>query len=207
MLRFLIDNIYVLVGGQVFQQSTGIPISINCNPLLADPFYIHWRCNLSKSFYMRRRYHLLSIYYILCVDSIYANKLATKDITNFSTSPSYLDILLKFNANDKLTIHLQDKRDDFNAFPTYVVIFHHSLVNGFSNSRLIRYARACSTYDQFLIRGILLTDKLMSRTEEFLQYRLHASFRKFYGRYNTSFHLAKCCLMCFMPLVNAFLTH
>ena len=30
-------------------------------------------------------------------------------------------------------------------------------------SQLIRYARACSTYDQFLVRGNLLTNKLMSR--------------------------------------------
>jgi hypothetical protein len=30
-------------------------------------------------------------------------------------------------------------------------------------SQLIRYARACSTYDQFLARGSLLTNKLMSQ--------------------------------------------
>jgi hypothetical protein len=49
-------------------------------------------------------------------------------------------------------------------------------------SQLIRYARACSTYDQVLVRGNLLTDKLMSRG--FQLSRLQAAFRKFYGRYN-----------------------
>jgi hypothetical protein len=38
MLEFLIDKIYVVVGGQVFQQSVGIPMGTNCAPLLADLF-------------------------------------------------------------------------------------------------------------------------------------------------------------------------
>jgi hypothetical protein len=46
----------------------------------------------------------------------------------------------------------------------------------------VRYARACWTYNQFLIRDSLLTNKLMS--QGFLQPRLQAAFRKFYGRYN-----------------------
>jgi hypothetical protein len=42
MLAFLIDNIYVFVGGQVFQQTVGIPMGTNCAPLLADLFlYSH----------------------------------------------------------------------------------------------------------------------------------------------------------------------
>jgi hypothetical protein len=49
-------------------------------------------------------------------------------------------------------------------------------------SQLIHYARACSTYNQFLVRGSLLTNKLMS--QGFQQSRLQAAFREFYGRYN-----------------------
>jgi hypothetical protein len=49
-------------------------------------------------------------------------------------------------------------------------------------SQLIRYARAFSTYDPFLVRGNILTDKLMS--QGFQLSRLQAAFRKFYGRYN-----------------------
>jgi hypothetical protein len=36
MLGFLVDNIYVVFGDQVLQQSVGIPIGTNCAPLLAD---------------------------------------------------------------------------------------------------------------------------------------------------------------------------
>jgi hypothetical protein len=38
MLEFLIDNIYVVVWGQVFQKSVGITMGSNCGPLFADLF-------------------------------------------------------------------------------------------------------------------------------------------------------------------------
>ena len=38
MIGFLVDNIYVVFGDQVFQQSVGIPMGTNCAPLLADLF-------------------------------------------------------------------------------------------------------------------------------------------------------------------------
>ena len=42
MLEFLIDNIFVIFGGRVFQQTAGIHMGINCAPLLADVFlYSH----------------------------------------------------------------------------------------------------------------------------------------------------------------------
>jgi hypothetical protein len=38
MLGFLVDNIYVVFGDQIFQQSVGISMDTNCAPLLADLF-------------------------------------------------------------------------------------------------------------------------------------------------------------------------
>jgi hypothetical protein len=38
MLEFLIDNIFVILGGRVFQQTVDIPMGTNCAPLLADLF-------------------------------------------------------------------------------------------------------------------------------------------------------------------------
>ena len=38
MLEFLIDSIFVLFGGRVFQQTVGTPMGTNCAPLLADLF-------------------------------------------------------------------------------------------------------------------------------------------------------------------------
>jgi hypothetical protein len=38
VLDFLVDNIYVVFGDQIFQKSVGIPMSANYAPLLADLF-------------------------------------------------------------------------------------------------------------------------------------------------------------------------
>ena len=38
MIEFLVDNIYVRFGGQLFRQVMGIPMGTNCPPLLADLF-------------------------------------------------------------------------------------------------------------------------------------------------------------------------
>ena len=38
MLEFLIDNIFAIFGGRVFQQTVGIPMGKNCAPLLVDLF-------------------------------------------------------------------------------------------------------------------------------------------------------------------------
>jgi hypothetical protein len=38
MLEFLIDNMYVVGGDQVFQRSVGIPMGTICAPLLANLF-------------------------------------------------------------------------------------------------------------------------------------------------------------------------
>jgi hypothetical protein len=107
-------------------------------------------------------------------------------IPQSSTSASYLDVLLKLDTNGKITTQLYDKRDDFNFsivnFPYLCGNSPASPAYGVYISQLIRYARACSTYDQFLVRGNLLTDKLMS--QGFQLSRLQAAFHKFYGRYN-----------------------
>jgi hypothetical protein len=38
MLAFFVDNIYVVLGDQVFQQYVGIPKGTKCAPSLADLF-------------------------------------------------------------------------------------------------------------------------------------------------------------------------
>jgi hypothetical protein len=87
----------------------------------------------------------------------------------------------------KLTTQLYNKRDDFNFA---IVNFPYTCSNiPLSPSygsvyifQLIRYARTCSTYDQFFSRVRQLTDKLM--LQGFLQSRLTS----FYGCYNDLIH-------------------
>jgi hypothetical protein len=54
MLEFLIDNIFVSIGGTLFQQVVGIHMGTNCAPLLADLFIYSYESEfhmLSHSFY------------------------------------------------------------------------------------------------------------------------------------------------------------
>ena len=43
MIEFLVDNIYVRFGGQLFRQMVGIPMGTNCAPLLADLFLYSYK--------------------------------------------------------------------------------------------------------------------------------------------------------------------
>ena len=118
MLEFLVDNIFVVFAGKVFQQIIGIPMGTNCAPLLA------------------------------------------------STS-------------------LYDKRDDFNFhitnFPFLSSNIPSSPAYGVFISQLIRYARACSSYECFILRAMRHSNKLFG--QGYVKKRLKSSLRKFYGRY------------------------
>ena len=48
-------------------------------------------------------------------------------------------------------------------------------------SQLIRYARACSSYECFILRATRLSSKLLR--QGYVKERLKSSLRKFYGRY------------------------
>ena len=50
MLEFLVDNIFVVFAGKVFQQITGIPMGTNCAPLLADIFLLAGKKRLASQF-------------------------------------------------------------------------------------------------------------------------------------------------------------
>ena len=49
MLEFLVDNIFVVFAGKVFQQIIGIPMGTNCAPLLADIFMYSYEAEFIQS--------------------------------------------------------------------------------------------------------------------------------------------------------------
>ena len=49
MLEFLVDNIFMVFGGMVFQQIFGIPMGTNCAPLLADIFLYSYEAEFIQS--------------------------------------------------------------------------------------------------------------------------------------------------------------
>ena len=48
MLEFLVDNIFVVFAGKVFQQIVGIPIETNFAPLLANIFLFSYEAEFIK---------------------------------------------------------------------------------------------------------------------------------------------------------------
>ena len=78
-----------------------------------------------------------------------------------------------------------DKRDDFNFhitnFPFLSSNIPSSPAYGVFISQLIRYARACSSYECFILRAVRLSSKLLG--QGYVMERLKSSLRKFYGRY------------------------
>ena len=198
MLEFLIDNIFVIFGGRVFQQTVGLPIGTKCAPLLADLFLYSYETNfiqgllkksekkLARPFHFTFRYidDVLSLNYSRFgefVDRIYLIELAIKDTRDRDTSALYLDLHREIGSEGRLRTKLYDKRDDFNfpimnfpAAPAYRV---HVYI-----CQVIRYSRTCASYQDFLDRGLLLTRKLLN--QGFLLVKLKSSLRKFYGHHH-----------------------
>ncbi|KAK3085568.1 hypothetical protein FSP39_005430 [Pinctada imbricata] len=202
MLNFLIDNIFVVFGGKVFQQIVGIPMGTNCAPLLADIFLYSYEAEfiqslvsegkryLASDFNFTNRYidDVLSINNPKFADylsSIYPSELEVKETTETNNSASYLDIMLSYDIDGHMNTSLYDKRDDFNFsitnFPFLSSNIPSSPAYGVFISQLIRYARASTKYTDFVLRARRLSDKLLS--QGYVCDRLTSSLRKFYGRY------------------------
>ena len=119
------------------------------------------------------------------LDFIYPRELEIKETTETAASFSYLDCYLYID-NGNLTTRFYDKRDEF-YFPIVNFPFLSSNIPsapayGFYVSKLIRYARACSNYQDFMERGKVLTTKLLS--QEYQKPKLVATLKKCYGRHH-----------------------
>ena len=81
---------------------------------------------------------------------------------------------------------LYDNRDDFNFrivnFPYMSSNIPESPAYGVYISQLIRYARACSSYQDFITRGRSLTVKLMEQGYKIDKLKIYG--KMFYGRYS-----------------------
>ena len=60
MLEFLVDNIFMVFAGKVFQHTVGIPMGTNCAPLLADIFLYSYEAEFIQSLLSTGKKHLAS---------------------------------------------------------------------------------------------------------------------------------------------------
>ena len=205
MLQFLVDNIFVVFVGKVFQQIVGIPMGTNCAPHLADIFLYSYEAGFIQSLLSTGRKQLASWFnftyrYIDDVLSInnpefenylgqmYPVELEIKNTTERNTSASYLDLLLSTGRDGQFHTSIYDKRDDFNFHITNFPFLSSNIPASPAYvfiSQLIRYARACSSYGCFILRATRLSNKLLE--QGYVKERLKSPLRKFYGRYGDIF--------------------
>ena len=206
ILEFLVDNIFMVFVGKVFQQIIGIPMGTKCAPLLADIFLYSYEAEFMQSLLSIDRKRLASQFnfayrYIDDVLSIknpdfdnyigqmYSPELEIKDTTESNTTASYLDLLLSIGRDGQLHTSLYDKRDDFNFhitnFPFLSSNIPSSPAYGVFISQLIRFTRASSSFECFILRAVRLSNKLLG--QGYVKERLRSSLRKFYGRYGDLF--------------------
>ena len=197
MLEFLVDNIFVVFAGKVFQQIVGIPMGTNCATLLADLFLYSYEAEFIQSLLSTASRFNFTYRYIDDVLSInspefenylgqmYPVELEIKDKTESNTSASYQDLLLSIGRDGQLHTSIYYKRDDFNFHITHFPFLSSNIptspVYGVFISQLIRYARACSSYGCFILRATRLPNKLLE--QGYAKERLKSSLRKCYCRY------------------------
>ena len=162
MIEFLVDNINVRFGGQLFRQIVGIPMGTNCAPLLADLFLYSYENEFLDKLIKEGKRTLarkFNLSYCYIDDLISFNNTRFKEFISdiypkLSTSiASYLDLLFIRDKNNNITTKLYDKR---NAFGFHAVNFPFISSNipsapayGVYASQLIRYAHCCSNYSDF----------------------------------------------------------
>ena len=109
---------------------------------------------------------------------------------NKSPSNEYIALVFRFllmsiERDGQLRTSLYDKRVDFNFHITNFLFLSSNVPSlpayGVFISQLIRYAKACSSYEYFIIRVARLSSKLLG--QGYVMERLKSFFRKFYGRY------------------------
>ena len=203
MLEFLVDNIVVVFAGKVFQHIIGIPMGANCVPLLADILLYSYEAEFIQSLLSTSRKRLASLFnftyrYIDDVLSInnldFENYLGQMYPMNLRSKTRRRAILLlptliyscQSIGTVNFTLPLYDKRDDFNFYITNFPFLSSNIpsspVYGVFISQLIRYARASSSYECFILRAVYLSNKLLR--QGYVKERLISSLRKLYGRYS-----------------------
>ena len=112
MLEFLVDNIFVVLAGKVFQQIIGSPMGTNCVTLLADIFLYSCEVEFIQPLLSTGKKQLASLFnftYRYIDDFLFINnpdfenylgqmyppELEIKHTTESNTSTSYLDFPLR----------------------------------------------------------------------------------------------------------------
>ena len=162
----------------------GIPMGTNCARLLADLFLYSYENEFLDKLIKEGKRKLARKFNLSCcyiddlisfnnkrfkefISDIYPKELTISETTQSTSIASYLDLLFIRDKRNNIMTKLYDKRD---AFDFHIVDFPFMSSNipsapayGVYGSQLIRYARCCSNYSDFLLRHRVLVTRLLSQ--------------------------------------------
>ena len=199
-LTFLLDNIFVRYGNAIYRQVIGIPMGTNCAPLVADLFlYCYERDFMLRlnpvsqsdviaafnntSRYLDDIFNIDNPYFHNMISLIYPKELKLNKANISDVSAAFLDLDLSIN-NGIVSTKIYDKRDDFDFkivnYPHLDGDVPRATSYGIYISQLIRFARACSSVEDFNNRNRIITEKLLKQGYRYN--KLRKTFAKFYNR-------------------------
>ena len=182
ILEFLLNNIYVKYGNKIYKQVIGIPIGLDSGQDIANLLLFSYESeyveNISKqNLVLARKFNLCARYIDdLFVGNfpnfkehlyrIYPRALEIKPESNNTKDIAYLDLRIKYEEG-ALDISIFDKRENFSFaivnFPYMDSCIPKKSALGVYYSQLLRYARICSKFTSFNLKGRALIDKLKSQ--------------------------------------------
>ena len=163
VLTFLLDNIFIRFGTQLYRQVVGIPMCTNCAPLVADLFLFCYdrdfmmslsdenQADVIDTFNSTSRYlddilNINNIYFDNMVSQIYPSERQLNKANTSDTEDAFLDLHLSISY-DIVSTKIYDKRDDFDFeivnFPLLDGDVPRSTSYGVYITQLIRFARCC----------------------------------------------------------------
>ena len=203
-INFLIDNIYFGFCKKFFQQIIGIPMGVDCGPLMAN-LYLHYYEFMFMNDLMNKNKNNLKIVkkfnnsfrfiddlasinnknFVSNIINIYPNTLKLIRQNDSDIKANYLDLDISI-SNNKFNIKVYDKRDNFN-FDINCFPYIDSKINGRNmlnvyNSQLIRYARICTNINDFHDKHKHLCNKLIANG--FKLRDLISKFKSFAKKYS-----------------------
>ena len=199
-LAFLLDNIFVRHGDVIYRQVIGIPMGTNCAPLIADLFLYCYERDFMLSLDSDKQADIISAFndtsrylddifnmdnphFDGMISSIYPKELTLNKANTSDTSAPFLDLDLSIK-DGIISTKIYDKRDDFNFtivnYPHLDGDVPRATSYGVYSSQLIRFARACSSVEDFSERNRIITEKLLKQGYRFD--KLRKTFSKFYHR-------------------------
>ena len=200
-LIYLLDNIYIRFGTNLYSQIDGIPMGTNCASFVADLILFCYERDFvtslsdvkqaeiieafkSTSIYLDDLLDIDSPYFEGMVNRIYPPELQLNKANTSDTQAPFLDLHISI-SNGFVSSKIYDKRDDFDFdtvnFPRFDGDIPRSISYGVYISQLIRFARVSSHVADFNVRNKGLTAKLLQQGYRYHKFR--EIFSKFYRRH------------------------